>query len=173
MTDSVAGDDLRQAFANLAVGVCLLGTTDVVGRDVGLTVTSVTSVSLRPAMCLVCVRRDGFIHDSISVSDGWTISMLSESQQGLADYAARHRYPSDTDDFTGFPHARGEATGAIWFTESLCAVECQTSELVAAGDHTLVLGTIVGVAYGSGRSPLLRLSGEYQTSSDLSVGRRN
>lgn len=161
MTAAVSEAEFRDAFSHLAVGVCLLATHDTVGRDVGLTVTSVTSVSLRPPLCLVSVRREGYLHDAVSVTDGWTVSMLDASQRDLADYAARHRYPSDTDDFTGFGGRRDPDSGLLWFPESLGAVQCRTTDLVAAGDHTLVVGEVIEVMPGTGQSPLLRLRGQY------------
>jgi flavin reductase (DIM6/NTAB) family NADH-FMN oxidoreductase RutF len=168
----LAPDDLRHSFAHLAAGVCVLTTTDVVGRDVGLTVTSVTSVSLRPPLCLVCVRRDGFIHDAIAVADGWSITMLSSTQQKLADYTARHRYPSDTDDFSAFVTARNALTGTLVFPEALASVECRTHDLVPAGDHTVVLGEVVSARAGDGESPLVRLAGRYQSTHGLEADLR-
>jgi flavin reductase (DIM6/NTAB) family NADH-FMN oxidoreductase RutF len=137
--------DLREAMSHLATGVCVLTTRDVVGRDCGLTVTSVASLSLHPPLCLVAVKRSGFLHDALDVADGWAITMLAEAQLDLARYAARHRYPSDTDDFSAAPHRRGTASGALYFTEGVAAVECEPFDLVAAGDHTIAIGRVVAL----------------------------
>lgn len=147
--------DLREAMAHLATGVCIIATRDVVGRDCGLTVTSVASVSLHPPLVLVAVKQGGFLHDALEVADGWALTVLASSQVGLARYAARHRYPSDTDDFSPYPHRRG-GTGSLYFTGGLAALECEPSALVPAGDHVIALGQVVAMPDDCvGRQPLL------------------
>lgn len=157
-------DALREAMSHLASGVSVLATTDVVGRDCALTVTSLVSVSLRPPLCLVAVKRAGFLHDALEVADGWSVTMLSTGQVDLARYAARHRYPSDTDDFSGHPHRRGAASGALYFTDGVAALECVPQALVEAGDHTIALGRVVAIAQDcTGVEPLLYHRRDYRT----------
>jgi flavin reductase (DIM6/NTAB) family NADH-FMN oxidoreductase RutF len=147
--------DLREAMAHLAAGVCLITTRDVVGRDCGLTVTSVASVSLHPPLVVVAVKQGGFVHDALEVADGWALTLLASTQVDLARYAARHRYPSDTDDFAPYPHRRG-AGGALYFTEGIAAVECRPHALVPAGDHVLAVGEVVAMPSDCvGEQPLL------------------
>jgi flavin reductase (DIM6/NTAB) family NADH-FMN oxidoreductase RutF len=148
--------DLRVPMAELASGVSVLTTRDVVGRDCGLTVTSLASLSLSPPLCLVAVKRGGFLHDALEVADGWAFTMLARDQVDLARYAARHRYPSDTDDFAAFAHRRGPASGALYFTAGVAAIECLPERLVPSGDHTIVVGRVVAVADDcTGEQPLL------------------
>jgi flavin reductase (DIM6/NTAB) family NADH-FMN oxidoreductase RutF len=147
--------DLREAMTHLAAGGCLVTTRDVVGRDCGLTVTSVASVSLHPPLVLVAVKQDGFLHDALEVTDGWALTLLASTQVDLARYAARHRYPSDTDDFAPYPHRRGTG-GALYFTDGLAAVECEPHALVPAGDHVLAVGRVVAMPQDCvGVQPLL------------------
>lgn len=148
--------DIRTAMAHLASGVCLLTTQDVVGRDCGLTVTSVASLSLSPPLCLVAVKRAGFLHDALEVAEGWAITMLSTDQVDLARYAARHRYPSDTDDFSVFQPRRGPVSSALYFTGGVAAVECVPHRLIPSGDHTIAVGRVVAIpADCTGTQPLV------------------
>jgi flavin reductase (DIM6/NTAB) family NADH-FMN oxidoreductase RutF len=154
--DDVEPLDLRVAMAHLASGVCLLTTRDVVGRDCGLTVTSVASLSLRPPLVLVAVKRGGFLYDALDVADGWAVTILAADQVGLARYAARHRYPSDTDDFSPYPSRRGQASGALYFTGGLAALDCRPVQLVPAGDHSIAIGEVVAMPGGcTGQEPLI------------------
>jgi flavin reductase (DIM6/NTAB) family NADH-FMN oxidoreductase RutF len=148
--------DLRSAMTHLASGVSILTTRDVVGRDCGLTVTSLVSLSLAPPLCLVAVKRGGFLHDALHVADGWAVTILASDQVALAAYAARHRYPGDTDDFSAHPHRRGSVSGSIYFTGGVAAIECLPEQLVDAGDHTIAVGRVVGLADDClGHDPLL------------------
>jgi flavin reductase (DIM6/NTAB) family NADH-FMN oxidoreductase RutF len=156
VADGVGPAELKDAFSRWTTGVCLLTTTDPVGRDCGLTVTSVASVSLRPPLALVCVKRDGFLHDALSVADGWAITVLSADLLDLARYTARSRFPSDTDDFSAWPTRRGALSGALMPLAGLVAVECVPYSLVPAGDHTAAIGLVVATHRDLvGREPLL------------------
>jgi flavin reductase (DIM6/NTAB) family NADH-FMN oxidoreductase RutF len=155
MTEESA-PDLREAMSHLAAGVSVLATRDVVGRDCGLTVTSLASVSLDPPLCAVAVRRGGFLHDALEVADGWAVTILAANQLPLAQYAARHRYPSDTDDFARFAPSRGRISGAVYFPAGMAVLECVPHALVPAGDHTLAVGRVVSVPTGmQGVEPLI------------------
>lgn len=162
MTDDVAELDLRGAMSHLASGVSVLATRDVVGRDCGLTITSLASLSLHPPLCVVAVKRGGFLHDALEVTEGWSITMLSAAQRQLATYAARHRYPSDTDDFSPFPHRRGDASRSLHFLEGVAALECVPERLVPSGDHTIAVGRVVSLPQDcTGRDPLLYFRRDY------------
>jgi flavin reductase (DIM6/NTAB) family NADH-FMN oxidoreductase RutF len=153
--------DFRDALARLAGGVAVLTTLDPVGRQCGLTVTAVSSVSLDPPLVLVCVKKDGFIHDALYVADGWSMTFLAIGQLDLATYAARHRYPGDRDDFSPWD-SRPSGTGELIFTGGVAAVECLPHELVDAGDHTIAIGRVTRVAPGlSGEVPLVHVDRSY------------
>ncbi len=155
--------DLRRTMAHLASGVSILTTRDVVGRDCGLTVTSLVSLSLEPPLCLVAVKRGGFLHDALEVTEGWSVTMLASDQVDLARYASRHRYPGDTDDFSSYPARRGSHTGSLYFTGGLAAVECVPERLVAAGDHSIAVGRAVRLAEDCiGERPLLYHERDYR-----------
>ena len=155
-------DDFRDAMARLAGGVGLLTMQDPVGRDCGITVTALSSVSLDPPLVLTCVRRGGFVHDALLVADGWTLTMLADDQHSLAVYAARHRHPGDKDDFSAWARRRGNESGALVFTGGVSAVECVPYDLVDAGDHTVAIGRVVAVAGDLvGERPLLYVDRGY------------
>jgi flavin reductase (DIM6/NTAB) family NADH-FMN oxidoreductase RutF len=159
---SVAGDRYRDAMSRLAGGVGLLATRDPVGRGCGITVTAVSSVSLDPPLVLVCVKRDGFIHDALYVSSGWALTMLAVDQVDLAEYAARHRHPGDRDDFSRWA-SRAGVDGALVFTGGVSAVECVPVQFVDAGDHTIAIGRVVEVADDmSGDRPLIYVDRGYR-----------
>jgi flavin reductase (DIM6/NTAB) family NADH-FMN oxidoreductase RutF len=156
--------DIRVPMTQLASGVSLITTRDVVGRDCGLTITSLVSLSLDPPLCLIAVKRGGFLHDALEVSDGWAVTMLSVEQVGLAQYAARHRYPSDTDDFASYAHRRAQASDALYFTDGVAALDCVSERLIPSGDHTIVVGRVVALADDcTGRAPLVYHRRRYTT----------
>lgn len=160
-TSSQPQADFRDAMARLAGGVAVLSTLDPMGRQCGLTVTAVSSVSLDPPLVLVCVKKDGFIHDALYVAEGWSLTFLAIEQLDLATYAARHRYPGDRDDFSSWS-SRPSDNGELIFTGGVAAVECLPHALVDAGDHTIAVGRVARVAAGlSGEVPLVHVDRSY------------
>ncbi len=161
---SVDGQPFLDAMARLAGGVVVLTTRDVVGRDCGITVTACSAVSLDPPLVLVSVRRSGFVHDALSVSEGWAMTMLATDQVDLARYASRHRAPGDRDDFSRWPHLRGSRTDALLFAGGVAAVECVPYDSLDAGDHTIVVGRVVAAtADPAGQPPLVYVDRGYAT----------
>lgn len=151
----------RDAMARLAGGVAVLTVLDPVGRQCGLTVTAVASLSLEPPLVMVGVKKDGFIDDALYVADGWSLTFLAADQVDLAHYAARTRFPGDRDDLTAWPH-RPAATGEFVFTGGVAAVACESDRFVDAGDHTLAVGRVTSVAAGlTGRVPLVHVDRLY------------
>ncbi|TDE14037.1 flavin reductase family protein [Jiangella asiatica] len=153
-------------MARLASGVALLTVLDPVGRDCGLTVTAVSSLSLEPPLVLVCVMKDRFMHDTLFVADGWSMTFLAADQLELAHYGARDRHPGARDDFARWPGRRA-GHGELIFTGGVAAVECVPNELVDAGDHTIVIGRVVRVASDvTGEVPLVHVDRGYYPPGD-------
>lgn len=160
--ESVGERPYRDAMARLAGGVALITTRDPVGRDCGITVTAFSAVSLDPPLALVCLRREGFIHDAVIVSDGWAFTMLAADQVDLARYAARHHRPGDPDNFSPWAHRRGKLVDALVFTGGVAAIECVPHQIVDSGDHTIVIGRVVAAANDmTGTDPLVYVDRDY------------
>lgn len=165
--DPERSPDLRNAMARLAGGVAVLSALDPIGRDCGLTVTAVSSVSLDPPLVLVCVKKNGFIHDALFVAEGWSLTFLAADQLEAARYFARYRYPGDRDDFTPW-RTRRAGNGELILTGGVSAIECEPHDLVDAGDHTIAIGQVVQVpADLGGGAPLIHVDRQYYVPGDV------
>ena len=71
----VAPDDFRLVMSRFATGVTVV-TCVQDGFDHAMTANSFTSVSLEPALVLVCVENDSRFHEAISSVDRWSVSVL-------------------------------------------------------------------------------------------------
>ncbi len=62
----------------------------------------------------------------------------------------------------GTPHDRGAASGALIAGGGLAALECAAVRRVPAGDHLLVIASVLAVPYvADAGSPLIRYAGRY------------
>ena len=145
----------RQLLGRFATGVTILTTTTVQGQPLGMTANSLSSVSLHPPLMSVCVDREAELHDVILEAREFVVNVLASPQEALARrFSDKHE---DRFDGVGY-HLSPE--GLILLDGVLAHVVCERHATYPAGDHTIVLGRVVGGATNDGR-PLLYYRGGY------------
>jgi flavin reductase (DIM6/NTAB) family NADH-FMN oxidoreductase RutF len=145
----------RQLLGRFATGVTVLTVVTSDGRQLGMTANSLASVSLHPPLISLCVDREAEMHDAILTTREFMVNVLSSPQEALARrFADKHE-----DRFDGIGYHLSPA-GLIMLDGALAYIECQRHAEFPAGDHTLILGRVVGGSTGEGR-PLLYYRGGY------------
>ena len=145
----------RQLLGRFATGVTMLTTTSPEGQPLGMTANSLSSVSLHPPLISVCVDREAEMHDAILEAEEFVVNVLASPQEALARrFSDEHE---DRFDGVGY-HLSPE--GLILLDGVLAHVVCGRYATYPAGDHTIVLGRVVGGATSDGR-PLLYYRGGY------------
>jgi flavin reductase (DIM6/NTAB) family NADH-FMN oxidoreductase RutF len=145
----------RQLLGRFATGVSILTVTASDGRLLGMTANSLASVSLYPPLISVCVDHEAEMHGVILQVEQFAVNVLSSSQETLARrFADKHE-----DRFDGVGY-QVTPDGLILLGGALAHIECQRYADYPGGDHTIVLGRVVGGSTGKGR-PLLYYRGGY------------
>lgn len=145
----------RQLLGRFATGVTILTVATPEGRPLGMTANSVASVSLQPPLISVCVDREADMHDVIIEAPEFVVNVLASPQEALARrFSDKHE---DRFDGVGY-HLSPE--GQILLDGVLAHIVCQRQATYPAGDHTIVLGRVVGGVTSDGR-PLLYYRGGY------------
>jgi len=148
-----------------AAGVTLVTIAD--GRDdVGTTVSAFMPVSMDPPMVLVSLAGESYPAEVLSrpslPAARFAVTLLSAAQRVLAGRFAAEGRPSARLLLDDVPHVRGESSGALIPSGGLAALECSVARRVPAGDHLLVISTVIGVPYvGEAGDPLIRFRGRY------------
>jgi flavin reductase (DIM6/NTAB) family NADH-FMN oxidoreductase RutF len=125
------------------------------GQLLGMTANSLASVSLRPPLISVSVDREAEMHDAILKATEFVVNILSSAQETLARrFADKHE-----DRFDGIGY-RLSPEGLLLLDGALAHIECERQAEYPAGDHTIVVGRVVGGATADGR-PLLYYRGGY------------
>lgn len=133
----------RRAMGRFATGVTVVTTTHA-GIDHAMTANAFTSVSLEPPLVLVCVEREARFHDAVQASGVWAVSVLDDSARAVAAWLATRGRPLH-GQLELVPHRRGPLTGIALLEQSLATLECRTTALHPSGDHTIVVGEVLGV----------------------------
>ena len=137
----------RRVAARFATGVCVLTAVDG-GVDHAMTANAFTSVSLEPLLVAVCVETEARFHDAVLATGEWAVSILDESARPVADWLASRGRPLG-GQLDRVPHHRGPVTGAALVDAALGWLECRTIAVHPAGDHSIVIGEVVGLEVGN------------------------
>ena len=142
-------------MASFGAGVTVVTTVDSAGKPAGLTVTAFSSVSKDPPLCLVCIGHEADAYPVMRVAKSYAVNVLGREQQELAAKFATH----GADKFEGVDYRLGEETGCPLLAGVLAHFECTVASRVPAGDHDIIIGSLVyvdtskgeGIAYFRGR----------------------
>jgi flavin reductase (DIM6/NTAB) family NADH-FMN oxidoreductase RutF len=126
----------------------------------GITVNSLTSVSLNPPLLLICVDRAARAHDLIPDAKCFAVNVLGEGQRDLCTYFARRLAPDPDDELRDLPYHLGE-TGAPLLDGCHAHLECRVVAAHPAGDHTIYVAEVVATEVASDGPPLLFYRGKF------------
>ncbi len=141
-TDQPVGEaDYRAALARFAGGVTIV-TTRLDGVDHAMTASAFTSVSLSPPLVLVCVEKIARFHPAVLSAGTWGVSVLTADAHEVATRLARRGRPLQ-GQLDGIPVHRGR-TGAALLSAAAARLECRTVAVHDGGDHSIVVGEVVG-----------------------------
>jgi flavin reductase (DIM6/NTAB) family NADH-FMN oxidoreductase RutF len=154
-TAAIDPAQFRQLLGHFATGVTVLTLATSEGRPLGMTANSLSSVSLDPPLISVCVERTAELHDVIVRAPEFVVNVLASPQEALA-----RRFSDKYEDrFDGIGYHRSPE-GLILLDGALAHVVCERVGEYPGGDHTIILGRVVGGTTREGR-PLLYYRGGY------------
>ena len=142
-------------MGRFATGVTILTVNGTGDRPLGMTASSLASVSLVPPLVSVCVDHEAELHDTILAAQIFVVNVLESRQESLSRrFADRHE-----DRFDGIGYHRSPE-GLVLLDGALAHIECDRFATYPGGDHTIVIGRVIGGTTGDGR-PLLYYRGGY------------
>jgi flavin reductase (DIM6/NTAB) family NADH-FMN oxidoreductase RutF len=150
---------MREAFGKFATGITVL----TAGGDHphGMTANAFSSVSLDPPLVLVCVDRNALMHDAITATETYAVSVLHGEQEDLARHFADKNRPPGWEQFESVEWLPGDHTGAPLLGGSLAWVECELSTVYDGGDHSIFIGKVLSIAGSGEQDALLYFGGCY------------
>ncbi|MGW0365306.1 MFS transporter [Streptomyces sp. NPDC002990] len=158
---------VRQAGRAFATGVTVASTVNA-GVPHATTVNSFTTVSLDPALVLICVAHGSHLASLITEGSPLGITVLSARQRDTAVYFARGDRPVGETQFEGHPWRPGKETGAPLLEAGAAWLECRVQTLLPAGDHKIVLARVLAFTPSeeTGDGPLVFFGGAFHALGD-------
>jgi flavin reductase (DIM6/NTAB) family NADH-FMN oxidoreductase RutF len=150
------GEELRGLMRYWPHGVSVL-TVDHDGDRMGVTVSSLVSLSLEPPLIGISIGKEASCYELVRRAGAFAISLLGSGQEELA-----RRFSA------GWPpivHWKGVATRegqvAPLLEGVLGWIEARTRAEHDAGDHTLFVADVISAEQGPSRSALVYRDREY------------
>jgi flavin reductase (DIM6/NTAB) family NADH-FMN oxidoreductase RutF len=151
-------DDVLALLRRVPAPVAVL-TVDTGREQLGLTVSSLVSLSLEPPLVAVSISRQAAMHELLREAGAFALSVLAGGQEWVAQHFARGVPPiamwRDIETESG-------AAGAPLVVGAVGWLECRLHAEHETGDHTLFVGEVVGVRLGEPAPPLVRHDSSYR-----------
>ncbi len=148
---------LRDALGRFATGVAIVTAKQADGTPLGMTVNSLSSVSLTPPLVAWCIDQSNPVVNAYLNSPGFVVQVLSTDQAELAWRFAESR----TDKFAGIQWSAGWK-GLPVLPDALAYFQCLTRQRLPAGDHHILIGEVMEFSCCAG-TPLVFCDGSFAT----------
>lgn len=152
----VSQEQFRRALGEHAAGVVVV-TAVSSGTPAGVTATSFTSVSLEPPLVSFYIDGRSGTWPAIRDAGGFAVNTLGEDQRGIAARFATKgvdRFAPPTRWYAG-------PAGLPLLDGATAHIVCRTHDLLAVGDHWLVVGRVAGAGVAGPGHPLIYHRGRY------------
>lgn len=143
-------------MASLPTGVTVVSATGAEG-PAGATANAVCSLSIEPMLMLACLDRGSRTLLAVQAADRFGISVLHDGQEAVARSFATKAPVADKWDGVAW----SERDGIPAIDGALLWIACDLRDVIAAGDHVIVTGSVTDLEIGEG-DPLVFHAGEYR-----------
>jgi flavin reductase (DIM6/NTAB) family NADH-FMN oxidoreductase RutF/DNA-binding IclR family transcriptional regulator len=158
----------RQVLGQFPTGVCVVTATPPDGTAAGMVVGSFTSVSLDPPLVAFFPDKGSSSWPRIESAGKFCVNILGEDQEAVC-----RRFASKAPDkFEGQAH-RPAGSGSPILQDVVAWIDCDIQSVQEAGDHYIVLGSVLDLQIESPRLPLLFFQGGYGAFAPLSLAAPN
>ena len=152
-------DDFRGAMRHLVGGVSVITTGR--GADVtGMTVTSVSSLSIDPPTLFVSVNRASSTWPLLKRHGFFGVNILTSDQLDIAERFSGRDGLKGRERFAGGGWVSG-ISGAPLLASALAAIDCEVEEVIERHSHAIVIGRVRDLMLSKRESALGYWHGRY------------
>ena len=155
----VTASDFRNAMRQLTGGVSVV--TAGRGRDIsGMTVTSVSSLSVDPPALIVSINRESSSWPLVKRYGFFGVNILTSDQIDIAERFTGKGGLKGADRFAGARWTT-RASGVPLLEDALAAIDCEVEDVVERHSHAIVIGRVLDVAVSARTAALAYWQGRY------------
>lgn len=148
----------RHLMGCFVTGIAVATILDPKLGRVGITINSLTSVSLKPPLILFCLDKKAHVYKPFSRAEAFAINILADDQQDVSQYFANyHKNPEPKNLW-----AKKIQPSPI-LKDTLGWMVCRRIEMYKGGDHSIFLGETIALHRDPNKkSPLIYFQSEYR-----------
>ena len=155
----VSAGAFRGAMRQLTGGVSVI--TAGRGRDIsGMTVTSVSSLSVEPATLIVSINREASSWPLVKRYGFFGVNILTSDQIDIAERFTGKGGLKGAERFAGAEWIT-RASGAPLLTGALAAIDCEVEDVVERHSHAIVIGRVLDLQLSTRTAALAYWQGQY------------
>jgi flavin reductase (DIM6/NTAB) family NADH-FMN oxidoreductase RutF len=155
----VTSGDFRGAMRHLTGGVSVVTTGR--GRDItGMTVTSVSSLSVDPPTVIVSINRESSSWPLLKRHGFFGVNILTADQLDVAERFSGKGGLKGAERFVGAQWTTG-VSGVPLLEGALAAIECEVEDIVERHSHAIVIGRVLELQVSSRTAALAYWQGQY------------
>jgi flavin reductase (DIM6/NTAB) family NADH-FMN oxidoreductase RutF len=156
MIERVPGPDLRGLMRYWPHGVSVL-TVDYEGDRMGVTVSSLVSLSLDPPLIGVSIGKEASAYELVRNAGAWAVSLLGAEQDDLA-----HRFASGRPPIVHWEGVAVHAGAVAPLIDGAAGwIEARTRAEHDVGDHTFFVGDVIRASRGEAKGALVYWDRDY------------
>jgi flavin reductase (DIM6/NTAB) family NADH-FMN oxidoreductase RutF len=125
-----------------------------------MTANAIATISVDPPILMASIARKAETHGAIIGSHGFSVNVLADDQQELAECFAQPTTAAKLLRFCDAAWHEAE-TGSPILEGALAYFDCRLSQRHDGGDHTIFLGEIVAAGYRDDAAPLIWYSSQF------------
>lgn len=146
-------------MGRFATGVTVVSARGICWEPLGTTANAVTSLSLEPPMVLVCLQRSSATLAALRRAGFFGLNVLAADQRDVSETFARPGARTNVWKEIEAPEGR---LGVPLVAGALATVECTVEDVLAGGDHEIVLGHVAAAdCRAPDAAPLVFFGGSY------------
>jgi flavin reductase (DIM6/NTAB) family NADH-FMN oxidoreductase RutF len=151
--------EFRGAMRHLPGGVSVV--TAGRGNEItGMTVTSVSSLSVEPASLIVCIHREASSWPLINHHGFFGVNILAADQIAIAERFTGKGGLKGAERFAGLESIT-LVSGVPLLAGALAAIDCEVEELIERHSHVVVIGRVLDIRTSGPSAALAYWQGQY------------
>ena len=159
VSKEVSQGDFRGAMRQLTGGVSVI--TAGRGKDIsGMTVTSVSSLSVDPPALIVSVNRSASSWPLLQRYSAFGVNILAADQIDIAERFAGKDGLKGAARFAGAEWTT-RASGVPLLVGALAAIDCEIEEIIERHSHAILIGRVRDLQVSSRTAALAYWQGQY------------
>jgi len=154
-----SADDFRKSMRHLAGGVSVI--TVGRGNDItGMTITSVSSLSVDPPTLIVSINRESSSWPMLKRYGCFGVNILGADQVDIAERFAGKDGLKGAERFAGAQWVT-RISGVPLLAGALAAIDCEVEDILERHSHAVVIGRVLDARHSSRGAALVYWQGQY------------